>query len=113
MKYAEVKLSAKCVDVYKIYESDDYDEIYKVLATLKKKLKINNTLIEIYKYMLENSDFEQNYWSKTAIGVYKIRHDSIRIMKWICYYDRSHHENVNYFDLMGSVCRYLYEISER
>ena len=35
--------------------------------------------------MLENSDFEQNYCSRTAIGFYKIGHESIRLMKWICY----------------------------
>ena len=29
-----------CVDVYKIYEGDDFDKIYEVLLTLKnKKLK--------------------------------------------------------------------------
>ena len=36
LKYAEVKIFSICVDVYKIYEGDDYDEIYKVLSTLKK-----------------------------------------------------------------------------
>ena len=114
LKYAEVKLFSICVDLYKIYEGDDYDEIYKVLSTLKnKKLKINNTLIEIYKNMLENPDFEQNYWSRTATGIYKIGHDSIRLMKWICYYDRSHYENINYYDLMGSICNHLNEISKR
>ena len=67
MKYAEQKIFCICIDVYKIYEADEYDEIYKVLSTLKnKKLKINNTLIEKYKDMLENSDFEQDYWSQTA-----------------------------------------------
>ena len=49
LKYAEVKIFSICVDVYKIYEGDDYDEIYKVLSELKdKKLKINNILIDIY-----------------------------------------------------------------
>ena len=87
LKYAEVKIFCICIDVYKIYEGDDYDEIYKLLSTLKnKKLKINNTLIEIYKNKLENSDFEQNYWSRTAKGIYTIGHDSIRLKKWI-YYD--------------------------
>ena len=53
-----------------IYDGNDYDEIYKVLSTLKnKKLKINNILIENYRNMLEKSDFEQNYWSKAATGV--------------------------------------------
>ena len=88
LKYAEQKIFCICIDVYKIYEGDDYDGIYKVLSTLKnKKLKINNTLIEKYKNMLENSDFEKNYWSRTAKGIYKIGHDSIRLMKFICYYD--------------------------
>ena len=85
LKYAEVKIFSICVDVYKIYEGDDYDEIYKVLSTLKnKKLKINNTLIEIYKNMLLNPNFEQNKYSLTSKGIYKIAHDSIRLMKWIC-----------------------------
>ena len=105
LKYAEVKIFSICVDVYKIYEGDDYNELYKILSTLKdKKLKINNTLIDIYKDMLLNPNFEQNHWSGTAKGIYKIGHDSVRIMKWICYYDRSYYENINYYDLMGSLC---------
>ena len=35
MKYAEVKIFSICVDVYKFHKSDDYDEIYKVLSTLR------------------------------------------------------------------------------
>ena len=31
--------------------------------------------------MSENPNFEQNYWSGTAEGFYKIGHDSIRLMK--------------------------------
>ena len=111
LKYAEVKRFSICVDAYKIYESNGFDEIYKVLSTLKnKKLKTNNILIENYKNMLEKSEFEQNYWSRTATGIYKIRHDSIRLMKWICYYDRSYHENTNYYDLMASILTCLNEI---
>ena len=63
--------------------------------------------------MLENSDLEQNYWSKTATGVYKIGHHSIRLRKWICYYDRAYHEKINYYDLMGSICNHLNELSKR
>ena len=37
LKYAEVKIFCICVDVYKFYEGDDFDEIYKVLLTLKNK----------------------------------------------------------------------------
>ena len=114
MKYAEQKKFCICIDVYKIYEGNDHDEIYKVLSTLKiKKLKINNILIEKYKNMLENSDFEQNYWSRTSQGIYKMGHGSIRLLKWIFYYYRSHYENINYYDLMGSICKHLNEISKR
>ena len=89
--------------MYKIYEGDIFDKIYDVLSTLRnKKLRTNDILIENYKNMLELPDFEQDYWSRTATGVYKIGHDSIRILKWICYYERSHYENVKYFDLLGS-----------
>ena len=35
LNYAEVKIFSICVDVYKIYEGNDFDEIYKVLSTLK------------------------------------------------------------------------------
>ena len=114
MKYAEVKIFSICVDLYKNYEGDNYDEIYKILSTIKyKKLKINNTLIEIYKDMLKNPNFEQNKNSLTSTGIYRIGHDSIRLMKWICNYDRSHYENINYYGLMGSVCKYLNEMSKR
>ena len=61
--------------------------------------------MEKYKDMLENPDFEQEYWSRTAICFYKIGHDSIRLVKWLAYYDRSHHENINYYDLKGAVLK--------
>ena len=74
MKCAEFKIVSICVDVFKNYESIDYDEIYKVLSTLKNKKKNkNNTLIEKYKNMLENPNFEQSYWSRTAKGISKKR----------------------------------------
>ena len=108
LKYAEQKIFCICIDIYKFYEGNDFNEIYKILSTLKnKKLKINNILIEKYKDMIKNPNFEQNYWSRTATGIYKIGHDSIRLMKWICFYDRSYYENINYFDLMGSICEFL------
>ena len=61
--------------------------------------------------MLENPDFEQDHYSRTSTGVYKIGHDSIRLMKGLAYYDRSYYKNINYYDLMGSVLKYLNEIS--
>ena len=108
LKYAEQKIFCICIDVYKFYEGNDYDQIYKVLSTLKnKKLKINNILIEKYEVMLLNPNFEQNYWSKSSKGIYKVGHDSFRLMKFICYYDRSFYENINYYVLMGSICIFL------
>ena len=53
--------------------------------------------------MNENSDFEQDYCYKTATGIYKTGHDSIRLMKKLPYFDRSYFENINYYDLMASV----------
>ena len=107
LKYAEQKIFCICIDLYKIYEGDDYYKIYEALSTLNnKKLKINNKLIEIYKGMLLNPDFEQNKNSLTSKGIYKIGPDSVRLMKWICYYDRSYYENINYYNLIGSICKY-------
>ena len=40
--------------------------------------------------MLKNPNFGQNNYSPTSTGIYKIGHDSIRLMKWIYYYDRSY-----------------------
>ena len=114
IKNAEKKYFVFCIDLYMIYDGYDFDKKYKVLSTLKNKnLKINDILIEKNKNMLENSDFEQNYWSRKATGIYKIGHDSIRLMKLICYYDRSYFENINYYDLMGSVLKCLNKISKR
>ena len=108
LKYAEQKIFCICIDVYKNYEGNNYDEINKILSTLKnKKLKINNTLIEIYKDMIKNPNFEKNKVSLTSKGIYKIGHDSIRLVKWICYYDRSYYENISYYDLMASICKFL------
>ena len=63
--------------------------------------------------MIEYPDFEQDFWSKTATAIYKIGHDSSRLKKWLIYHDRSYYDNMNYFDLMGSLCNHLNEISKR
>ena len=114
LKYAEQKIFCICIDVCKIYEGNDFSEIHKIFSTLKnKQLKVNNILIENYKNMLEFPDFEQNHYSVTSTGIYRIGHDSIRLMKWLIYRDRSYYDNIYYFDLMGSLCNYLNEISQR
>ena len=82
--YTEQKIFFICIDVYKIYGGYDYTKVYEVLSPLKnKKLKIYKFLIEKYKDMLENPDFEENDWSKTAEGIHKTGLDSVRIMKWL------------------------------
>ena len=53
--------------------------------------------------MLENSDFEQDYWSETAEGFYEIGHDSFRLMKWLAYYARSFYVIINYYGLWDLV----------
>ena len=36
LKYGEAKIFSICVDEYKIYQGNDFNEIYKFLSTLKK-----------------------------------------------------------------------------
>ena len=70
LKYAEQKIFCICIDVYKIYECNVYDKIYEVLSTLgNKKIKISKILIENFKVMLENPNFEQNQYSITSTGI--------------------------------------------
>ena len=76
-----------------------------------KKFKKNHILIEKYKDMLENPNFEQNHNSKTSTGIYKIGHDSVRLMKWLAFYDRSYYEKNNFYDLMASILKSLNEIN--
>ena len=65
-------------------------KIYEVLSTLKnRKLKTNKNLVETHKDMLAKPYFGQDYCSRTARGFYTVGHDSIRLLKWLVYYDRS------------------------
>ena len=43
--------------------------------------------------------FEQNYYSGTAKVIQRIRHDCIRLMRGIAYYDK-YSEIMNYYDLL-------------
>ena len=43
--------------------------------------------------------------------VYKIGYDSIRLMKWLAFFDRSFDESKVFCDMMGSVLKYSIEIS--
>ena len=80
IKNAKQKICSICINLYRIYESNDYDKVFETLSRLKnKKIKVNNILIEKYRDKLKNPDFEQDYWSKTATG--KLKHDGIRLIK--------------------------------
>ena len=57
--------------------------------------------------MLENFNFEQDYWSRTAEGIYKIGQYSIRLLKWLAFYDESYYENIKNYDLTGSICTFI------
>ena len=71
----------------------------------KDKLKINKILTEKFEDMLENLDFEQDFWSRTAERICKKGHDSIRLKKWLLYYDRSYYDNLKYFDRMANIVK--------
>ena len=112
LQYAELKIFCICVDVFKTYEGNEYVKIFEALSELKnEKIKMNNLLIEKCNDMLENPDFEQDHYSRTAIGIYKIGQDSNRLLKRLAFYDRSYYVNNNYYDLTGSVLKKLKEIS--
>ena len=71
LKYAEHKKLCIFIEVHKKYDGTDFYNLFEALSKLKnKKLKINNILIETYKYMNEHPDIEQNYYSRTATGLY-------------------------------------------
>ena len=55
-------------------------------------------------------EFEQNFSSRTVEGIYRIGHDSMRIVNWRACYD-GYYENINYFDLMASSLSSLNELS--
>ena len=57
-------------------------------------------------------DFEKNYYSTIARGIYKLGHHSIRFMKWLAYYDISFYVNKNYYHFLGSNFKNLNEISK-
>ena len=63
--------------------------------------------------MAKSPNFEQNKYSLTSTGIYKIAHDSIRLIKRICYYGRSYYENIIYYDFLGFLCNHINEISKR
>ena len=52
--------------------------------------------------MLENPDFEQDSYSRTATGLFRNGHDRVRLTKWLVHYDRSLFVSINYCDLMSS-----------
>ena len=70
----------------------------------KKKWNIKDELVG--KYKITVPDFEQNWYSRLAKGIFRIGRDSIRKLKSMAYYDKNN-ENINHTDLMASVLSYL------
>ena len=68
--------------------------------------------MEKRKDMLETPAFEQNGYSIISTELQKIAHDTIRLMKWICYYDRSYYGNINYYDLGGNLVKFTQSLSQ-
>ena len=69
-------------------ERDEINKLFDVFSELKNKnVKFKNKLIEKIENKNENHAFEQEYYSTRAKGIYKIRHDSMRIMSEMAYYD--------------------------
>ena len=99
-----------CIDVYLLYEDDDFQIFFEKLSELKgNKLKIKDELTEKYKNVSEFPNFGQEYYSKTAKGIYKIGVDSIKLGKWVVCYDKQY-ENINNVDLMASILTCLIDI---
>ena len=83
LKNAEHKKVCICIDVFEIDQGGYFKNIYEVSPNFKiEKLKVNKILMKKYQNRNENPDFEQNYFSRTATGIYKTGHDSVRLMKW-------------------------------
>ena len=57
--------------------------------------------------MSKTLNFEQNKYSITSTSIHKIARGSIRLKKWICYYDRSYYGNIIYYNLMASILKAL------
>ena len=85
-----------CIDISRIYESKDIEEIFKLTSQINnRKLIIKDIFNEKFKDMLENPIFEKNCYSITAEGIYKNAHDTKKLIKWLAFYDRSYYENIN------------------
>ena len=50
-----------------------------------KKKKLNLRIGKVEKDKSMNPDFEQNHYSRTAKGTYRIGHDSLRLVKWLAF----------------------------
>ena len=59
-----------------------------------------------------DEDLKQDYYSRTPKSIYKIGHESIRLVKWRAYCDK-YYENISYYDSMTSVLSCPNEISQR
>ena len=100
LEYAQHKIICICVESYKIFESNDIEKFTLSSTSINnKKLNINKELVEICYVM--DGNFEQDYYSRTAAGSYRIGHGSIRLLEWMAFYD-IYYEKLKFFDLLAS-----------
>ena len=78
----EKKIIYVCIEIYKIHESDENDEMFECLTRLnKKKLIAKNKLVR--KYNNFKKKIEQNQHSLTAKSIYRFGDDSFRFIKFL------------------------------
>ena len=81
LKCAEKKTLCICVEIYKICEGEVLNEKSENLSKFKfEKWNLKNIIIEKFKKTEPFS--EQEFFLRTAKGVYRSGHDSIRLNKW-------------------------------
>ena len=109
LKYAQHKILCIYIDLYKLYEVNDFIQFFDVLSRIRdRKLRIKIEVTEKNKNIDEK--FGQSHYYRTAIGIYKIGHNSSRLEKWIAYYHR-YYPNMICFDLMTSILKYSNDLS--
>ena len=59
-----------------------------------KTQKIKQKELISWKKKLMDKDFEQNHYSRTAKGIYKVGYASLNLVKWMAY-DHKDYKNIN------------------
>ena len=80
MKYAEKKIICVCKDVYRIYEGDHVDNLFKCLSTLKnRKLIFKKELVNKISIKIQNLN-KMNIITQQKVNI-NIENHCMRIVK--------------------------------